>query len=368
VALAGQPGAVTISTNMAGRGTDIVLGPGVTGLGGLHILGTERHESRRIDNQLRGRSGRQGDPGSSRFYLSLEDDLMRLFGSERISGIMGRLGMEEGEPIESGLVSKAIENSQRKVEGRNFEIRKQLLQYDDVLNKQREIIYQQRKLALSGEDIHGTILEMIEDKVRSLVESHLGGDENDPDIKPLEESLSSFFGGRISLGVNEGDEINPRDAADKMVDTANAVYEKKISDYGLATMSYLERMLLLQVVDAFWKDHLLNMDYLKEGIGLRGYGQKDPLREYQREAYAMFMEMIEAVKAEVASRLLRIQIRAAEAAEELPVKAKSVPLAYSGSGGAASPAPSQKNSAKIGRNDPCPCGSGKKYKRCCGMK
>ena len=363
VAMAGQMGAVTISTNMAGRGTDIVLGPGVKELGGLHILGTERHESRRIDNQLRGRSGRQGDPGSSRFYLSLEDDLMRLFGSERISGIMARLGMEEGEPIESGIITKAIESAQRKVEGRNFEIRKQLLQYDDVLNKQREVIYQQRKLALSGGDIHEVILEMIEDKVRSLVASHLDSNEESWDIKPLEDSLSGFFGRQIKI---DDDEVEPEDLADEMVEEAVVQYKRKIDDYGLETMSYLERMVLLQVVDTLWKEHLLNMDYLKEGIGLRGYGQKDPLREYQREAFGMFMEMVEAVKTEVASRLLRIQIRAAEQVEQLAPKESKTPLAYSGGGEAS--APQQRGSEKVGRNDPCPCGSGKKYKKCCGLK
>jgi preprotein translocase subunit SecA len=360
VALAGQKEVVTISTSMAGRGTDIVLGPGVTELGGLHIIGTERHESRRIDNQLRGRSGRQGDPGSSRFYLSLEDDLMRLFGSERISGIMGRLGMEEGEPIESGLITRAIENSQRRVEGRNFEIRKQLLQYDDVLNKQREIIYQQRKLSLSGENIHETILEMIAERIEELVSSHVDGDDNgDVDMKPLEDSLSALMGRKVVINSAEN-------LVQEMTELALAQYEQKIATYGPENMYFLERMLLLQNVDSLWKDHLLNMDYLKEGIGLRGYGQKDPLREYQREAYNLFMDMIGRIKSETVFHLLRIQLKRPEEAETLAPSAPKAQLSYSsGSGEAAAP---KQTAKKPGRNDPCPCGSGKKYKKCCGMK
>ncbi len=363
VALAGQKGAVTISTNMAGRGTDIVLGEGVKELGGLHIIGTERHESRRIDNQLRGRSGRQGDPGSSRFYLSLEDDLMRLFGSERVSNIMGRLGMEEGVPIESGIITKAIENAQRRVEGRNFEIRKQLLQYDDVLNKQREVIYQQRRSSLSGENIHEIIVEMIEEKVTEIVQNHFNPDDPEWDVKPLEDSLSGFLGRQLTI---EAEELNPEEVARDMVDLALGQYEEKIATYGADTMHYLERMLLLQMVDGLWKDHLLNMDHLKEGIGLRGYGQKDPLREYQREAYNMFMDMIGRIKSDTASSLLRVQIKRPEEVEDLAPKEAKTPLTYSGGDGTEKSAPKQRAAQKVGRNDLCPCGSGKKYKKCCG--
>ncbi|MBI4800684.1 MAG: preprotein translocase subunit SecA [Desulfarculus sp.] len=364
VALAGQKGAVTISTNMAGRGTDIVLGKGVAGLGGLHILGTERHESRRIDNQLRGRSGRQGDPGSSRFYLSLEDDLLRLFGSERISGIMGKLGMEEGEPIEAGIISKAIENAQRKVEGRNFEIRKQLLEYDDVLNKQREVIYAQRRMALSGEGVHEAVLEMLGDICQGLAGEHAqeGRPPEEWDRAALEAAVAGGLGFRPDLG--EQGSWTAEGLADLIEEQARAVYQAKFEQYGQETMSYLERMILLQVVDSLWKDHLLNMDYLKEGIGLRGYGQKDPLREYQREGYEMFMGMVERVKQETVSMLMRLQIRREEDVETLAAQ-DDVPLTYSGGDGSA-PEPKKRKNAKVGRNDPCPCGSGKKYKKCCG--
>ncbi|MBI5523047.1 MAG: preprotein translocase subunit SecA [Desulfarculus sp.] len=364
VALAGQKGAVTISTNMAGRGTDIVLGKGVAELGGLHILGTERHESRRIDNQLRGRSGRQGDPGSSRFYLSLEDDLLRLFGSERISGIMGKLGMEEGEPIEAGIISKAIENAQRKVEGRNFEIRKQLLEYDDVLNKQREVIYAQRRMALSGEGVHEAVLEMLGDICQGLAGEHAqeGRPPEEWDRPALEAAVAGVLGFRTDLGEQESWTIEG--LAGLIESQARAVYQAKFEQYGQETMSYLERMILLQVVDSLWKDHLLNMDYLKEGIGLRGYGQKDPLREYQREGYEMFMGMVERVKQETVSMLMRLQLRREEDVEALAAQ-DDVPLTYSGGDGSA-PEPKKRKNAKVGRNDPCPCGSGKKYKKCCG--
>ncbi|CAO0822835.1 protein translocation ATPase [Desulfarculales bacterium] len=364
VALAGQKGAVTISTNMAGRGTDIVLGQGVAALGGLHIIGTERHESRRIDNQLRGRSGRQGDPGSSRFYLSLEDDLLRLFGSERISGIMGKLGMEEGEPIEAGIISKAIENAQRKVEGRNFEIRKQLLEYDDVLNKQREVIYAQRRMALSGEGVHEAVLEMIEELCLELAGEHT--EQSKPPSKWNREGLEATVAGSLGFKPDLGDQEawTTEGLGEIFIEQARAIYLAKFNQYGQETMSYLERMILLQVVDSLWKDHLLNMDYLKEGIGLRGYGQKDPLREYQREGYDMFMGMVERVKQEAVSMLLRAQLRREEDVATLAAQ-EDVPLSYSG-GGDGAPEPKKRKNAKVGRNAPCICGSGKKYKKCCG--
>jgi preprotein translocase subunit SecA len=366
VAQAGQRAAVTISTNMAGRGTDIVLGKGVPDLGGLHIMGTERHEARRIDNQLRGRSGRQGDPGSSRFYLSLEDDLLRLFGSDRIKGIMGKLGMEEGEPIEHNLISKAIENAQRKVEGRNFEIRKHLLEYDDVLNKQREVIYSQRRMALTGEGVHEAILEMIEE----LAEGCAAGfaQEKIPtaewDLKGLSDAIAGNLGFKPDFSQVDG--MNQEALAGMIKSQAEEVYQRKFQLYGQETMSYLEEMVLLQAVDSLWKDHLLNMDHLKEGIGLRGYGQKDPLREYQREGYEMFEGMIERVKAEAVSTLMRLQLtRAEDAAQFAPDE--DVPLSFSG-GDDSTPEPQRREGSKVGRNDPCPCGSGKKFKKCCGRK
>jgi preprotein translocase subunit SecA len=364
VAQAGQPGQVTISTNMAGRGTDIVLGEGVPALGGLHILGTERHESRRIDNQLRGRSGRQGDPGSSRFYLSLEDDLLRLFGSDRIKGVMAKLGMEEGEPIEHGLISRAIENAQHKVEGRNFEIRKQLLEYDDVLNKQREVIYAQRRAALSGEGVHDSLLVMIDELCEEIVMSY--ADDSIPpsewDKKGLSDALLTTFGLHFVLGDPEG--WDAESLVENVTEQARRHYQDKFDLYGEESMLQLERWILLDRVDSLWKDHLLNMDHLKEGIGLRGYAQKDPLREYQREGYEMFTDMVERIKSETVGGLMRVQIASDE---ELMAHApeEDAALAFSG-GGDAAPEPKKRDPQKVGRNAPCPCGSGKKYKKCCG--
>ena len=340
--------------------------PKVLAAGGLHILGTERHESRRIDNQLRGRSGRQGDPGSSRFYLSLEDDLLRLFGSDRISGIMQKLGMEEGEPIEAGIISKAIENAQRKVEGRNFEIRKQLLEYDDVLNKQREVIYAQRRMALTGEGVHEAVLDMVEQIAGEIADAHAV--ENQPpedwDRAALEMAVGAAFGFKPALG--EPQTWGGAEGLGAIIaEEARAVYQAKFDQYGQATMAYLERMILLQVVDSLWKDHLLNMDYLKEGIGLRGYGQKDPLREYQREGYELFMAMVQRIQQETASMLLRLQLKRPDEVEEF-APPEDVPLSYSAGDDGSGPEPAKRKAAKVGRNDPCPCGSGKKYKKCCG--
>ncbi|MGD8563162.1 MAG: SEC-C metal-binding domain-containing protein, partial [Desulfarculaceae bacterium] len=364
VAQAGQKGAVTISTNMAGRGTDIVLGEEVPDLGGLHILGTERHESRRIDNQLRGRSGRQGDPGSSRFYLSLEDDLLRLFGSDRISGVMAKLGMEEGEPIEHNFISKAIENAQRKVEGRNFEIRKQLLEYDDVLNQQREVIYDQRRMALTGEGVHEAVLEMIDDLAQDIVAMY--AEETAPssqwDLKAMGDTFKGTFGFLPELGSGDGLEADA--ISEHISDQAKDLYQKKHLLYGSESMGQVERWILLDAVDNLWKEHLRNMDHLKEGIGLRGYGQKDPLREYQREGYEMFMDMIGNIKQETVFRLMHAQLVSDDDVEEFAPD-QDVPLSFSG-GEDASPQPQKRKSKKVGRNDPCPCGSGKKYKKCCG--
>jgi preprotein translocase subunit SecA len=399
VAQAGRLGAVTISTNMAGRGTDIVLGGNpeflakqdadpetepeahaaallkyeavcrkerqkVLEAGGLHIMGTERHESRRIDNQLRGRSGRQGDPGASRFYLSLEDDLLRLFGSDRISGVMQKLGMEDGEPIEHNIISKAIENAQGKVEGRNFDIRKQLLEYDDVLNKQREVIYAQRRMALTGEGVHDNVLDMIEELADQVVSVH--ADEqltsSEWDFQAMNNAVAATFG--FEPGFEPEDGLTAEGLAADVAQEARKYYEQKFELYGQETMTYLERMILLQVVDGLWKDHLLNMDHLKEGIGLRGYGQKDPLREYQREGFDMFADMVERVKAETVSSLLRLQIQR-EADVEAFAPEEDPAISYSG-GEEAAPQPVQRKGGKVGRNDPCPCGSGKKYKKCCG--
>ncbi|MBV1752537.1 MAG: SEC-C domain-containing protein [Desulfarculus sp.] len=338
----------------------------VLAAGGLHILGTERHESRRIDNQLRGRSGRQGDPGSSRFYLSLEDDLLRLFGSDRIKGIMGKLGMEEGEPIEHGLISRAIENAQRKVEGRNFEIRKQLLEYDDVLNKQREVIYAQRRMAMTGDGVHDSVLEMMDELAEQVVDAY--ADDHVPsaewDAKGLKDAVGNAFGFIPDLGDMQ--EHDAESLIQNVSNQAKELYSRKFDTYGQETMDQLERWILLDRVDSLWKDHLLNMDHLKEGIGLRGYGQKDPLREYQREGYEMFAQMVDRIKSETVGALMRVQI-ASEADVQALAPEEDIPMSYSGGDGGASE-PAQREGKKVGRNDPCPCGSGKKFKKCCGRK
>jgi preprotein translocase subunit SecA len=367
VARAGQKEVVTISTNMAGRGTDIVLGEGVTALGGLHILGTERHESRRIDNQLRGRSGRQGDPGSSRFYLSLEDDLLRIFGSDRISGLMGKMGMEEGEPIEHSLISKAIENAQRRVEGHNFEIRKHLLEYDDVMNQQREVVYGQRRKVLEGEGLREMIQEMTEDLIGEIVDLFVN--EKVPpeewDLKGLSDKLFQQFSVKVSL---EGKEELPgtEEIKNQLQEQIWSGYQKKVETIGPEIMASLEQMLMLETIDVTWKDHLLSMDHLKEGIGLRGYGQRDPLREYQREGYELFVDMIDRIKEQTVTNLYRLQLAREEDLQPM-VERQEKPLFFSHSGEEAS-APKKREGKKVGRNDPCPCGSGKKYKRCCGQK
>ncbi len=371
IANAGQKKTVTISTNMAGRGTDIVLGDGVVELGGLHILGTERHESRRIDNQLRGRSGRQGDPGTSRFYLSLEDDLLRIFGSDRISSIMERLGMEEGQPIEANLISKAIENAQKRVEAHNFDIRKHLLEYDDVMNKHREIIYSLRKNILLGEGLEEIIQEMIEEKIDAAVQTFTDPKSfpEDWDIDGLKESLIRLFGfqPRISaddLGEDEFNSLKTDDLADLIKKQVMETYEKRGIDFSQEEMKSFEKIILLQIIDNQWVIHLQDMEHMKEGIGLRGYGQLDPLREYQKEGFALFGELMERIREETLMTLSRIQLLR-QRPEELPKKKKK-PLQLSHGDEGDRQETVRREGKKVGRNDPCPCGSGKKYKKCCG--
>jgi len=368
IAEAGQMGAVTISTNMAGRGTDIVLGEGVKELGGLHILGTERHESRRIDNQLRGRSGRQGDPGSSRFYLALEDDLLRIFGGERITGIMEKLGMEEGEPIEHNMISRAIENAQSKVEGHNFDIRKQLLEYDDVMNQQREVIYRQRREALSGKDLKAEIQEMIHDKAEEIADTIAGDNPHaeEWDLKELRDVVYKQFNFRLN-GFDEEtlDGLNRDGLAQYIFEEAGKVYQDRETAVGSEDFRQLERLVMLQTVDNLWKDHLLSMDHLKEGIGLRGYAQQNPLIVYKKEGYELFQDMIDRVKEETLGILYRIQIAEPEKIDDIR-QPKQQQLAFSGGGEHQQKKPAKRSSKKIGRNAPCPCGSGRKYKKCCG--
>jgi preprotein translocase subunit SecA len=368
IAMAGQAGAVTISTNMAGRGTDIVLGEGVTDLGGLHIMGTERHESRRIDNQLRGRSGRQGDPGSSRFYLALEDDLLRIFGGQRITGIMEKLGMPDGEPIEHNMISKAIENAQARVEGHNFEIRKQLIEYDDVMNQQREVIYRQRREALDGNSLKPSIVEMIREKAEEIADTFTAqiAAPEEWDLKGIRDAVFKQINFRLnSFDADTLENLDRGGLADLIFAEASKVYDQRETAIGPEEFRQLERVVMLQTVDNLWKDHLFSMDHLKEGIGLRGYAQQNPLIVYKKEGFEMFNDMISRVKDETLGILFRIQIEEPKKIDDLrqPQEQK---LAFSGGGEPEKPKPAQRKAKKVGRNAPCPCGSGKKYKKCCG--
>jgi len=368
IAQAGQMAAVTISTNMAGRGTDIVLGEGVTDLGGLHILGTERHESRRIDNQLRGRSGRQGDPGSSRFYLALEDDLLRIFGGERITGIMEKLGMEEGEPIEHNMISRAIENAQAKVEGHNFDIRKQLIEYDDVMNQQREVIYRQRREALAGKSLKDSIMEMIRDKTEEIATTTAGNEAHaeEWDVKEIMDAVYKQFNFRLnSFNQETLDGLNRDGLAELIFEAAEKVYEEREAVIGSDESRQLERVVMLQTVDSLWKDHLLSMDHLKEGIGLRGYAQQNPLIVYKKEGYELFQDMIRRIQEETLGILYRIQIAEPQRIDDLR-QPRQQEMVFSGGGESEKKKPQTRSAGKVGRNAPCPCGSGKKYKKCCG--
>jgi preprotein translocase subunit SecA len=368
VSMAGQKGAVTISTNMAGRGTDIVLGEGVTELGGLRIIGTERHESRRIDNQLRGRSGRQGDPGSSRFYLALEDDLLRIFGGERMTSIMERLGMEEGEPIEHNLISRAIENAQSKVEAHNFDIRKHLIEYDDVMNQQREVIYRQRREALNGKSLKPAIQDMIRDKAEEIAET-FADDKIAPEewnLKGIGEAVFNQYNFQIGLSEDLLDGLSADGLAEAIAGSALELYSKKENEFGEENFRQLERYMMLNTVDTLWKDHLLSMDHLKEGIGLRGYAQQNPLIVYKKEGFEMFQDMISRIQEQTISILFRVQQAEPERIEAIH-RPKEQNLIFSGSDGEPQKKkPVRRANEKTGRNDSCPCGSGKKFKKCCG--
>ncbi len=370
VADAGQPGQVTIATNMAGRGTDIVLGEGVAELGGLHILGTERHESRRIDNQLRGRCARQGDPGSSRFYLSLEDDLMRLFGSDKIKGMMDKLGMEEDEPIENKIVTSSIENAQKKVEERNFNIRKMVLEYDDVMNQQREVIYKERRKVLDQEDLRSTVMEFthkIVDRAMSMYcppESY----SEDWDLKNLVRYCEEYFAPFGELKEEKLADLGRDEIGEYLHKLADDIYASREEEISPEIMRELENLVMLKVVDNHWMEHLDAMDMLREGVGLRAYGQKDPLVEYKFEAFDMFEAMIEAIEDDVVKYMYRVNV------VSQPMMTMDDPLenatmnnpTVDTADGEAVKEPVVNKGPEIGRNDPCPCGSGKKYKNCCG--
>ncbi|NHN33897.1 preprotein translocase subunit SecA [Paenibacillus agricola] len=364
VARAGEPGSVTIATNMAGRGTDIVLGEGVPEVGGLHIIGTERHESRRIDNQLRGRAGRQGDPGSSQFYLSMEDELMRRFGAENIMGMMDRLGFEEDQPIESKLISRAVESAQKRVEGNNFDVRKVVLQYDDVMNQQREIIYKQRREVLESANIRDIALGMILPVVERIVEAHCPSDlvPEEWDLQAIVDYANGTFlqEGQLSkdeLWGKESDEITQY-----IKDVVQRIYEEREQMIGEEFMREFEKVVVLRAVDSKWMDHIDAMDQLRQGIHLRAYGGTDPLREYQFEGFAMFQEMIQSIQEEVATYIMKAHV-------EMNLERQAVVEinATVTSGEPAPKKPAVTNEAdKVGRNDVCPCGSGKKYKQCHG--
>ncbi|CAI1760774.1 preprotein translocase subunit SecA [Serratia ficaria] len=409
VAQAGQSGAVTIATNMAGRGTDIVLGgswqaevaqleapteeqiaaikdawkvrhDAVLAAGGLHIIGTERHESRRIDNQLRGRSGRQGDAGSSRFYLSMEDALMRIFASDRVSGMMRKLGMKEGEAIEHPWVTKAIANAQRKVESRNFDIRKQLLEYDDVANDQRRAIYSQRNELLDVSDVSETIASIREDVFKSTIDNYIPPQslEEEWDIQGLEERLKNDFDLDMPIAqwLDKEPELHEETLRERILDNAKQQYLRKEEVVGTEMMRNFEKGVMLQTLDSLWKEHLAAMDYLRQGIHLRGYAQKDPKQEYKRESFNMFATMLESLKYEVISVLSKVQVRMPEEVEALEQQrreeaerlAQQQQLSHYEENSLVTEDPNAPASAerKVGRNDPCPCGSGKKYKQCHG--
>jgi len=404
VAQAGRKGMVTIATNMAGRGTDILLGGNpeglakqwlksnpeaseeeyqgvlekfraqcsaehdeVVALGGLHILGTERHESRRIDNQLRGRSGRQGDPGSSRFYLSLEDDLLRIFGAERVSKIMDMLKIDEGEAITHGLISRAIENAQKKVEAHNFEIRKHLIDYDDVMNKQREVIYSQRREILSGVDLRESFLEMMDETVEDLVEAY--AIEKVPSEEwhweGIAQGVYQYFGFQFEVPPETMSRLNPDNFRDMLREKVREVFQARLDSFGEELTDHLIKVIMLQTIDAQWKDHLLSIDHLKEGIGLRGYGQKDPKQEYKKEAYQLFIDLIGRIRQEVVEKIFWVQIAREDDVEQMEQQQRKQRLVFNLAGD--EPVQQQPaKSSKVGRNDPCTCGSGKKYKKCCG--
>jgi preprotein translocase subunit SecA len=408
VAQAGRYKAVTISTNMAGRGTDIVLGGNpefmaaaeagtrepsdpkfqqalekyraqcnaerdqVLKAGGLHILGTERHESRRIDNQLRGRSGRQGDPGSSRFFVSLEDDLLRIFGADRLKNLMGRMGMEDGVPLEHRWISRAIENAQKKVEAHNFDIRKHLLEYDDVMNKHREVVYHRRRELLSPEPLKDDILDMCDAVIEEIVEAHCDPevDAASWDWKAIEDAFFKQFKFRFNFRENAGGRSieEPDDLMEIAEERVRALYEQREKEFTEPVMRQIEKIVSLQTLDSLWKDHLLAMDHLKEAIGLRGYAQLNPLVEYQKEGFSMFEAMMDVMQRDIVEKLFTVQVQREQDVEEIQrvQSPQRVTMSHGGETRDAAAAPVKREGDKVGRNDPCPCGSGRKYKRCHG--
>ena len=412
VAQAGRLGGVTISTNMAGRGTDIVLGGNsefmaaaeagtrdpndekfrvalekyraqclaereqVLAAGGLHILGTERHESRRIDNQLRGRSGRQGDPGSSRFFLSLEDDLLRIFGADKLKGLMGRIGMEDGVPIEHRWISKAIENAQKKVESHNFDIRKHLLEYDDVMNRQREVVYHRRKELLSGAPIKDDVVDMCDALIEEIVKAHVEAEvaPEEWNWKAIEDAFYKQFHFHFNFRENANGRVidHPDDLIEVAGERVRALYDQREQEFTPPVMRQIEKIVMLQTLDSLWKDHLLAMDHLKESIGLRGYAQLNPLVEYQKEGFSMFEALMATMQMDVVEKVFSVQTVREQSVQQLEQQQRPQRVVMSHgdqteqAAAGAPPGAVKREADKVGRNDPCPCGSGKKFKRCHG--
>ena len=366
---AGELGMVTIATNMAGRGTDIKLGEGVVEAGGLKIIGTARHESRRIDNQLRGRAGRQGDPGSSRFYISLDDDLMRIFGSDRIQGIVQKLGLQEDDAIENKIITKQIENAQKKVEGNNFNIRKTLLGYDDVMNMQREIIYKQRSEVLEGEDVKDQIMSMTKEVINNAVLGHL---KEDADIETEVKKLITYLDGicipESMVNAEELTKMSNEEIVEKLYNIATNIYEQKVEEFGSEKMREIERVILLRSVDSKWMDHIDNMDHLKQGIGLRAFKQQDPVQAYQMEGSEMFEDMIQNIKLDTVKYIFHVQVEREAPKRERVVQEMSA--SHASASGEEEPKKKEpiRKAPTVGRNELCPCGSGKKYKNCCGRE
>ena len=381
---AGQKNSVTIATNMAGRGTDIILGKGVKELGGLHVLGTERHESRRIDNQLRGRSGRQGDPGSSQFYVSLEDDLLRLFGSDNISSIMDKIGMDEGEPIEHKMITRSLEKAQKKVESRNFDMRKAVLKYDDIMNKQREVIYNQRQTVLFADDLKDRIFGMLDKVIDEILETYLSDDihPDDWDLEGLSHHLDQLRFAE-DYTVEDLENKEKEELAEEVKELGKKAYNYKEDKLGKELLNRVIRSISLRIIDRKWMNHLDNMDQLKQGIGLRAYGQKDPLTEYKFESFDMFNEMTDSIREDIVTTLYKIEIEDNRGIDKDPILKNRLnygqksPFADAQKKAQAQKTQQQNTNKQKkqqtvvkkeepGRNDPCPCGSGKKYKRCCG--
>jgi preprotein translocase subunit SecA len=363
ISMAGQPAAVTIATNMAGRGTDIVLGGGVKEAGGLHIIGTERHEARRIDNQLRGRAGRQGDPGSSRFYLSLEDELLKRFGSDKVTSLMERLGMDDDTPIEHGMISRTIENSQTKVEGHNFDLRKHLVQYDDVVNRHREVIYTERKKILDGEDMRENVLEMIHEQIEVMVAANWPEDDHiEPDYERIQQAFSVMVNNRNLVTVRELEGRGEDEVVGFLIEKADEAYARREADMTPETMRQIERLVMLQVIDRLWIEHLTTMDDMRQSAGLQAFAQRDPLQIYRREGYNMFQRLLQNIQYDVAHQIYKAML----------VPALQKPVVEPGQENKGEVPRQQtvrkKPEEKVGRNDPCPCGSGKKYKHCHGSR